>query len=225
MTFIIAEAGINHNGDLKLAKDLVDSAVSSGANAVKFQTFWNIGRLEKYEFSFRDWISLINYCEHRHIYFMSTPHCFQAIDFLDEYVSIHKIASPYISDPLFVKLVASKNKPMLISTGNIKNYNKMASNKSIRECIGYIGDDRIKHVVLLHCVSEYPCEDGHYERIDQIKRLTGIAVGLSDHTKNIELPKGLPVYEKHIMLEDIDCVDKCVSLTPNEFKEMVKWLR
>ena len=116
----------------------------------------------------------------------------------------------------------SKGKPILISTGSLDNENGMATYEEIIQALEWLDGYNTK--TLLHCVSKYPCDEPHYERISEISSHC-MNVGLSDHSKTIKVPKGLSVYEKHFMLEDSDCIDKNVSLTPSEFKEMVKWLR
>lgn len=219
---IIAEIGINHNGNLHTALELIRVAKQVGADAVKFQYFTNISHLKKYELAGyeQDVNHLKQYCDKINITFLSTPHTFDAIQILDNYVDIFKIASPYLGVPNFLKEVASKNKPILLSTGSVIHNNGMASIEEIQNALSFIPN---ADVTLLHCVSKYPCKNGYYERIDELKNL-GYSVGLSDHTKNIKLPKGLPVYEKHIMLDNDLCIDRKVSLSPTEFKEMVKWL-
>ena len=152
---------------------------------------------------------------------MSTPHTFKAIHMLDSMVHRFKVASSYISNINFLKEVASKNKPILLSTGSLITYNNIMLLEDVYNAVQYIKDSDI---TLMHCVSQYPCRGGYYSRIEKLKDI-GYPVGLSDHTKNIEIPKGLPIVEKHIMLDGVDCIDKDVSLTPNEFKEMVNWLK
>jgi sialic acid synthase SpsE len=221
MTITIAEAGINHNGDIELAKRLVDESVWAGADIVKFQTFHNIGRLKEYELSINDFIELQQYCDKKGIEFMTTPHSIESIGFVDTLVSMHKIASPYIQDEQYIRLIASKGKPVLLSTGCLNEEDGMATGMMITDALSWLKN---VDVTLMHCVSKYPCSNPHYERIEKLRK-RGVPVGISDHSKNIKLPRGLSFYEKHIMLEDVDCIDKDVSLTPSEFKEMVEWLK
>ena len=218
---IIAEAGINHNGDLNIAKELVDAAIWAKADAIKFQTSWNITRLAKYRFTKDEWKELYKYCNNKGIEFMSTPHEFEAIHFLEPYVKRYKIAHTYLGLPNFLMEVAYKNKPILLSTGNIIHDNGMATIKEIKNALSFIPN---ADVTLLHCIGKYPCYNPHYERIDILNKL-GYKVGLSDHSKNIKVPRRLPIYEKHFMLDDMDCIDKNVSLTQTQFKEMVNYLR
>lgn len=216
---IIAEAGINHNGDRQLAFRLVDAAIEAGADAIKFQTFWDIGRLDKYELRKETYIDLKDYCDKKGIMFLSTPHNMDAIDFVDRIVSIHKIASPHLTNKEFVKKVDSKNKPILLSTGSFINDDGMATDEEIETTLSWINND----VTLLHCISKYPSPSS-YKRIHELEKF-GYPVGLSDHNKNIYVPTGLPVYEKHFMLPNIECIDQEVSMIPIMFKEMVKWLK
>jgi len=182
---------------------------------------WDITRLNDYSFSIYEWNELKNYCDKVNIEFMSTPHTFDAIHFLDNKVRRYKIASTYLGVPNFLIEVAKKDKPIYLSTGSMIHNDGMATIEEVRNALSYIPN---ADVTLLHCVSKYPCDNPHYERIDELKKL-GYPVGLSDHTKNIKLPRGLPVYEKHIMLDNVECVDKEVSLTSNEFKRMIEWLK
>jgi sialic acid synthase SpsE len=219
---IIAECGLNHNGDLNLAKKLVDAAVYAGADAVKFQTFWGIYHLKQYEFSKEQWIDLKKYCDKKEITFLSTPHTFEAIHFINKLVPIHKIASTYLGLPNFLIEVADKKKPILLSTGSMVRADGMATLEEICMALTYLENN--KKITLMHCVSKYPCEDICRWREESLVEL-GYDVGLSDHTKNIHYDRTYPYLEKHIMLDKMDCPDKCVSITPNEFKEMVKCLK
>jgi N,N'-diacetyllegionaminate synthase len=225
--FIIAEAGINHNGDIKIAKRLADAAKESGADAVKYQTFWNITWLEKYELTKPEWKELKRYCDKIDIQFMSTPHTMDAINFVDPLVEIHKIASPFLYYYNFLKEIAGKNKPILLSTGNHMSDSGMAEPDEIKNAIRWIENNTILEdgITLLHCVSKYPLQDPHLERIDELKKLFGKPVGLSDHTKDIDIEINIPVIEKHFMLPDVPCIDKNVSLMPKQFKRMVDCLR
>jgi len=220
-TFIIAEAGLNHNGKFELAKELVDKAVETGADAVKFQTFKNKRpELVKYELPYEDFTKLKEYCDKKGITFLSTPHTMDAIDFLDDLVPMFKVASPYLKNKEFLQKVASKGKPIILSTGSFDNEDGMATLEEVKESLSWIPD---AEVILMHCVSKYPCEEPHYERIYQLKKL-GKVVGLSDHSKNIKIPV-VPYIEKHFMLKGVKCVDESVSMEPEDFKEMVEYIR
>jgi len=218
---IIAEAGINHNGDFELAKKLADAAKYAGADAVKYQTFWNIYRLKKYEFTKKQWVDLKKYCDKIGITFLSTPHTFEAIHFINKLVPYHKIASTYLGLPNFLMEVADKKKPILLSTGSLIHNDGMATLEEIRNAVSYIKD---ANITLMHCVSQYPCNNICRDREHWLS-MWGYNIGLSDHTKNLVYDKTYPYIEKHLMLENIKCIDECVSITPNEFKEMVKCLK
>ena len=220
MTYIIAEAGINHNGKLKLAKQLVDVSKDAGADAVKFQTFTNIHRLKKYELSYGEFRELKIYCDKKNIIFLSTPHTFDAIHFLDDLVPMYKIASTYLTNANFLTEVADKKKPILLSTGNIMSDSGIASIDVIRRALKTISNS---DVTLLHCVSKYPCYNPRYDLIDRLSMFNKI-VGISDHSTTIDVPK-VAVIEKHIKLCNIVCIDDQVSLYPEEFSLMVNRIR
>ncbi len=225
MSFNIAEAGVNFN-NFEEAKRLVEMASFAGANAVKFQIFWGIG-LEKYELTKEQWVELKNISDFHAIEFMSTPHWgspltfykdedYEVIDFVDTLVKRHKIASPYLTNKKYLEYIASKKKPILLSTGSIKNKDGMARIKEIRQALYWL---RNSDVTLLHCVSKYPPENPHYERILKLKKF-GKPVGLSDHSLN-KMIQCWPVVEKHFKLDN-NCIDSNVSLNPEEFREMVR---
>lgn len=219
MTTFIADAGINHNGDRQLAFRLVDAAVEAGADVVKFQTFTHIDALKRYELKWETYIELKKYCDSNGIEFLSTPHTFESIHFLDNIVSRFKIASCYLYIPNFLKEVAKKNKPIILSTGNFMSDDGMATIEEIKNALSFIPD---ADITLLHCVSKYPCENPHYRRIVELKEL-GKPVGLSDHNKNIYIPRGLPIVEKHLMISNVDCIDQDVSMIAQQFRKMVEY--
>jgi sialic acid synthase SpsE len=154
--------------------------------------------------------------------FLTTPHTYSALFFVNKLVLIHKIASPFIKEYPFLQIIGSFKKPIILSTGSLKNKNKVATNTQISTALKVLNNP---YVTLMHCVSEYPCKNSMYNRIDNLKhRFNTHLIGLSDHTKNIKLPKGLAIYEKHFMVDE-DCIDSNVSLLPEEFKEMVEYLK
>ena len=214
--FIIAEAGIGHNGDIKLAKKLVDVAVDADASAVKFQTFWKIERLRKYELTKEEWYNLENYCNYRGIQFLSTPHTFEAIHFLEDMIPIYKIASTYLGLPNFLREVADKRKPILLSTGSLIHNDGMATDEEISNALDFIPNAK---VYLMHCVSHYPCKDPKFNMMGRLKKFNR-PMGISDHSKLLQIPRASYI-EKHIKLDD-NCTDKNVSLNPKEFKQFVK---
>ena len=229
MTFIIAEAGVNFK-DFEEAKKLVENAAYVGANAVKFQIFWNLGCLKEYELTKEQWIGLKNYCDNFAIEFMATPHwgsplCgykeedYDVIDFVDTLVKRHKIASPYLTNKKYVKYVVSKGKPILLSTGSITRKDGMATMSEIETTLSWIPK---ADVTLLHCISKYPPKSAHYDRILKLRKF-GKPVGLSDHTTN-KMIQCWPVVEKHFKLNN-NCIDSNVSLNPEDFREMVRNIR
>ena len=217
---VIAEAGIAHKGNINIAKAMVDVAVRAGADAVKFQTFWHINRMKGYELSKDDFRSLHKYCKSKKIMFMSTPHTFEAIHFLDELISIYKIASTYLSNANFLREIADKSKPILLSTGSLMHENGMATDEEIASALSWIPD---ADITLLHCVSKYPCNDLNIERATDMNKF-GLPVGLSDHTTNTDAPF-FPVIEKHFMISGIKCPDESVSLNFAELSQFIKNVR
>lgn len=220
MTFIIAEAGLNHNGKLSLAVDLINAAKKAGADAVKFQITNGIRLLDKYKLSYPDFVVLKEYCDKQKITFLATPHTFNAIHFLDDLVPMYKVASTYLTNPNFLKEVASKDKTILLSTGSLVHDNGMATNEEIKNALSFIPN---AEVVLMHCVSQYPCDNPQFDAMNRLNGL-GCKIGISDHSKTIKVPM-FHYIEKHLMLNGVECVDSSVSLTPQEFKKMVDQVR
>jgi sialic acid synthase SpsE len=229
-SYIVAEIGVNHNGDLERAKQMVEKALLAGADCVKFQTFWGLAWLEKYEFTKEQWQELKAYCDSLPIDFMTSAHwgspvCgynkedYEAIDFVDTLVKTHKIASPYLTNENYLRHINSKGKPVFLSTGSIVNGCGMANVMDIRWAIGILKDVK---VTLLHCVSKYPAPSGEYHQIKSLKQL-GFPVGISDHTQKTSFPP-LPVIEKHFKIDE-DCIDANVSLNPDQFSKMVNFIR
>ena len=249
-TFIMAEAGVNHNGSLKLAKKLVDVAVKAGVDAVKFQTYTtenvaienaniadyakkSIGKsmkqcemLKKYEFYFDDFLILKKYCDKKKIIFLSTPHSFDAIDFLDEIVPAYKIGSGDITNIPALKHAAKKGKPMILGTG-MSNMNEV---KAAIGAVKSVGNDK---VILLHCTTNYPCElnEVNLRAMQTLQDKLGCLVGYSDHTLGTIVPVmavslGAVVIEKHFTIDrDLPGPDHKASLIPDELKKMVKDIR
>lgn len=219
--FIIAEAGINHNGDIKIAKKLADAAKACDADSVKYQTFENIKFLKKYELTDEEFIDLKDYCDDIGIVFLSTPHTFRSIHFLNELVPMYKVAHPFMFVGKFLIEVDSYGKPIILSTGNQMSSNGMASLDEIGNALKFIKKSK---VILMHCISKYPCGNPHYERINELKNSFKLEVGLSDHSKNIKIPK-MKYIERHLMLPNIKSIDSNVSLNPKQFKQMVKYVK
>jgi N-acetylneuraminate synthase len=248
--FIIAEAGINHNGDLQLAKKLVDSAKDAGADAVKFQTFkaedvvsdkaplvdyqiQNIGSrktqlemLKEYELSYGDFEELKRYCDKRRVIFLSTPHSWGAADFLEPLVPAYKIGSADITNVPFLKHVAEKRKPVIFGTG-------MSTLDEVREALNAIYSSGNSEIIALHCTSRYPCppEKVNMRAMTSMQNEVDCLVGYSDHTRGLTVPimavtLGAVVIEKHITIDrDLQGPDHNASLEPREFKSMVDDIR
>lgn len=241
-TFIIAEAGVNHNGHLEIAKRLVDIAVQAQADAVKFQTFkpvktdfpdvseeffqrWrNIPNL-----SYDEFIEIKEYCDNQNIIFLSTPHSLSAIDFLAPLVPAFKIASPSITNDYFVKRVRQKGKSIIASTGSIEHQTRRATMDEVDHFLSLINNNNL---ALLYCVSEYPCYNFvEREFVDFRDRYDSYIIGYSSHSKDIRyslraVQLGAKIVEQHITVDDdFTCPDKHVSLNPYELQSLVYGIR
>jgi N,N'-diacetyllegionaminate synthase len=248
--FIIAEAGVNHNGRLDIAKKLVDAAVSGKADAVKFQTFkaegvvtknvgiasyakknigWNLKQLDmikQLELSYDDFKQLKKYCDKKKILFLSTPHSFDAIDFLNDLIPAFKFGSGDLTNTIALQYAARKHKPILLGTG-------MATLHEVRKAIQLIRATGNNQIVALHCTTNYPCP---YDEVNLRAMLTmrkeiPCLVGYSDHTIGITVPVmaaslGAVVIEKHFTLDKtMTGPDHHASLEPKELTEMVTAIR
>ena len=253
-TIIIAEAGVNHNGSIELAKQLIEAAAIAGADFVKFQTFKadllvsktakkaeyqneNIGdgddsqytMLKKLELSEAMHHELIIHCEKCGIKFLSTGFDKVSIDFLDNLnIPFYKIPSGEITNKPYLTNIALKQKPVIISTG-------MATIDEIKEAIQALSNHGISkdQMTVLHCNTEYPTpmEDVNLLAMLHIQRELGVPVGYSDHTNGIEIPiaavaLGATVIEKHFTLDrSLPGPDHKASLEPEELKAMVQAIR
>lgn len=230
--FIIAEAGINHNGDVRLAKKLVDVAVSSGADAVKFQTFKteeltseNIEAIKKLELSDKDHYELSDYCKQKGIIFISTPLDNGSVDLLDKIgVPMFKIASCDLDNLPLLKYIAKKGKPIILSTG-------MGTITEVGEAIDAIKSTGNDNITLLHCVSVYPPKEIDLRAIQTLSDAFKLPVGYSDHTIGISVPLGAvalgaKVIEKHFTLDKkMEGFDHAVSANPEELKALIVGIR
>lgn len=249
--FIIAEAGINHNGSLELAKQLVDEAKNAGVNCVKFQTFVteNISSkiagkaeyqkqqtreeesqydmLKKLELSYDEFLKLNEYCKNKDIEFLSTAFDFQSVEFLNGLdLRRWKIPSGEITNLPYLIKVAQLNKPVILSTG-------MSTIEEIRSAINVLKENGAGELTVLHCTTEYPTpfEDVNLNAMLTIKDEFGVQIGYSDHTKGIEVPiaaaaLGATVVEKHFTLDrNMEGPDHKSSLEPSELKAMVTSIR
>ncbi len=250
--FIIAEAGVNHNGDTSLARKLVDDAVAAGVDAVKFQTFVteeivtrtaqkadyqkkNTGSsgesqfemLKKLELSFGAFRELKRYCAFRGIMFLSTPFDRRSADFLDDLkISAFKIASGELTNRSLLRHVALKRKPIILSTG-------MSTLKEVENAVTILGGTQNRQIILLHCTSEYPAraESINLRGMRTLQDRFGVPVGLSDHSRGIEIALaavalGACVIEKHFTLDKkLPGPDHRASLEPQELKALVRGIR
>ena len=252
---IIAEAGVNHNGSLDIAKKLVDKAVEASVDIIKFQTFKaeklvsksakqadyqkkNIGSsaddsqynmLKKLELSEQDHQELMAYCKKKGIRFWSTAFDFDSIDYLHSLnLGLWKIPSGEITNYPYIKKIALYHEPVILSTG-------MCEMSDISSAMNVLQDNGVQknQITILHCNTEYPTpyEDVNLLAMKQIKRQFDVAVGYSDHTKGIEVPiaavaLGASVIEKHFTLDrNMEGPDHKASLEPDELKAMASAIR
>ena len=253
-TLIIAEAGVNHNGSIEIAKQLVDKAVDAGVDFIKFQTFKasrlvtktaklaeyqkrNIGgnddnqfqMLKKLELTPKAHDVLISYCNEKGIKFFSTAFDIDSLDYLHNLcLGLWKIPSGEITNYPFLKHIASFNEPTILSTG-------MCNMEDVRAAVKALYKNGLsqENLILLHCNTEYPTpfEDVNLKAMDALRKEFGVEVGYSDHTKGIEVPiaavaLGATVIEKHFTLDrNMEGPDHKASLEPDELKAMVSAIR
>jgi N,N'-diacetyllegionaminate synthase len=251
---VIAEAGVNHNGSIELAKKLVEAAAEAGADYVKFQTFKasklvsvqaqkadyqlkNTGKgevsqlkmLEKLELSSKDFEFLKKYCSKFKIKFLSTAFDLDSIDFLATLdLDVYKVPSGEITNVPYLKKVALKSKKVILSTG-------MSTLSDIEKSLEILLDGGIKreNITVLHCNTEYPTpfRDVNLKAMLTIQEAFKVHVGYSDHTPGIEIPVaavalGATVIEKHFTLDKtMDGPDHKASLEPAELKQMIFSIR
>lgn len=251
---IIAEAGVNHNGDINLAKELIQVAAEAGADVVKFQTFkaeklvsqaakkadyqqkntgdaddTQFAMLKKLELPY-DWHpQLIHWANSLGIQFASTGFDEESVDFLDKLGQVFfKIPSGEITNKPYLQHIARKSKNVILSTG-------MADILEIRDAINTLTDNglNLSQITVLHCNTEYPTpmEDVNLLAMHSIRDTFGVKVGYSDHTLGIEIPVaatalGAKVIEKHFTISrNLEGPDHAASLEPNELKAMVLAIR
>ena len=232
-TFIIAEAGVNHNGNLDTAFRLVDVARDAEADAVKFQTFWGFPKYKHLELSKDDFVQLKKYCDNVGIEFMSTPDTIEAVDFLAELgMKRWKIGSRNATNAIFLKYIAKLPGEIYLSTGMcdgleiIEAYNILSGGSPVWR----------SRVVLMQCISMYPTPFEHVNLRAMVDygsnnyRLYR-RFGLSDHTLGIHIPiaavaMGASVIEKHFTLDKTqEGADHHMSLEPYELSQMVRCIR
>ncbi len=250
---IIAEAGVNHNGDIQIAKELIKVAANAGADVVKFQTFKaeslltekaekaqyqknltqkeesQFDMIKKLELNKNSHMGLIKFCEKESIQFLSTPFDLESIKLLDSLgVPLYKIPSGEINNLPYLRFIGQRGKPIIISTG-------MSSMKEIKIAINILTEGVLSKsdITVLHCNTEYPTpmKDVNLNAMASIKNELGVKVGYSDHTLGIEVATaavalGATVIEKHFTLDKtMPGPDHSASLEPDELKSMVLAIR
>ena len=249
--FVIAEAGVNHNGSLEIARQLVDVASEAGADAVKFQTFkaerlvckealkatyqiTNSGNTEsqyqmlrKLELTVQMHKELIQYCKKKSILFLSTPFDIESIKLLaDLDMPIFKVPSGEITNLPYLREIAKQKRKIILSTG-------MSTLDEVKKAVNVLKEYGEEDITLLHCNTQYPTpiSDVNLLAMVTMQRELGLPVGYSDHTQGIEIPLaatalGACVIEKHFTLNRaMEGPDHKASLEPQELKEMVNGIR
>jgi len=250
---IIAEAGVNHNGSIDIAKKMIDIAVNAGVDLVKFQTFkvemlvtktaekayyqknhtqkneTQFEMIKKLELDRADHIELLNYCKQKNIQFLSSPFDHESIDLLAELnIPFYKIPSGEITNLPYLRHIGSMGKPIVMSTG-------MATLEEVRAAIEVLMEATVTKddITILHCNTEYPTPmaDVNLQAMLTIQKELGIKVGYSDHTLGIEVPiaavaLGARIIEKHFTLDrTMSGPDHAASLEPDELQAMVAAIR
>jgi len=249
--FIIAEAGVNHNGSLGLARELIDVAVQARADAVKFQTFKpekvcsplapkatyqlqttsteesQLEMSKKLQLPFEAFRELQSYCKSKSILFLSTPFDYESADFLAELeVPAFKIPSGEITNLPLVEHIARKRRPLIVSTG-------MSALDEVGKAVATIRSAGNNELVLLQCVSNYPAQPSsvNLRAMGTLAKEFGVAIGYSDHTRGIEVAiaavaLGACVVEKHFTINrELPGPDHRASLDPEELAAMVRSIR
>lgn len=246
--FIIAEIGVNHNGNLELAKKMIKSASECGVDAVKFQTFKSeelvtenartadyqeentnensqLEMLKNLELSFEDFKELKDYASKCNVMFISSPFDVNSVDLLETLdVPLYKLGSGELNNFELIDYVQNTNKPIIISTG-------MATLDEIKETYDFIKNK--DNLIILHCITGYPTsfEEANLNFIKTLQKEFDVPIGFSDHSPGIELPiaaiaLGACVVEKHFTLDkNLEGPDHKASLNPKEFKAMVDAIR
>ena len=247
---IIAEAGVNHNGKLEIAKKLAQVAKECGADIVKFQTAkleslvskcapmadyqkQNTGQeksqkdmLEELLLSYDEFVELAKFCEEIGIKFLSTPFDIDSVKFLDSMQDMWKIPSGEITNYPYLLEIARTGKKIYLSTG-------MSDIQEIGAAFELLQNNGVKDITLLHCTTEYPApmDEVNLNVLPVLREKFGCEVGYSDHTKGIEVvvaavAMGATVVEKHFTLDkNMDGPDHKASLEPDELKHMVECIR
>lgn len=246
---IIAEVGVNHNGDFNIAKKMIDVAKEAGVDVVKFQTSITstskfsekaeyqkretgaegsqLDMIKKLRFSFEQHTELKRYCDEVGIVYLSTPFDFESIKFLDELGCAYwKVPSGEIVNVPYLERIGKTGKPVIMSTG-------MGKIEEIETAINILKANGTSDIKLLQCTTQYPTEykDVNLRAMQELKSRFGVEVGLSDHSMGIEVPiaaiaLGAVVIEKHFTLDrSMEGPDHKASIEPDELKQMVKSIR
>ncbi len=236
-TYVIAEIGINHRGDVEIAKQLIDSAVRSGVDAVKFQTYLTEQRapkgndevfkiLKNLELPFEAFKELKDYAEQYDVDFFSTPFDNESVEYLESIgTDLYKIASFDIVNHQLLREVAKTGKPVIMSVG-------MSNLDEIEDAYNILREGT-KNIAILHCISSYPTmeKDSNLSNIYKIQEKYDCIVGQSDHTDDIEVPiyaaaAGAQILEKHYKIDkNFECIDSPVSITEIQMRELVEKVR
>ncbi|MBU5474783.1 N-acetylneuraminate synthase [Roseburia sp. MSJ-14] len=249
--FVIAEAGVNHNGDINIAKKLVDVAVEAKVDAVKFQTFraeslvcknaqkaeyqmettdkkeTQFDMLKKLELTLDMHKELIEYCKQKNVAFLSTPFDLESIDLLEQLgMEVYKIPSGEITNLPYLRKIGKLGKKVILSTG-------MSTIQEVQDAVKVLKDSGSEDISVLHCNTQYPTpmEDVNLNVMQTMREALKVPVGYSDHTQGIEVPiaataLGATVIEKHFTLDrNMEGPDHKASLEPEELKQMVQAIR
>ena len=248
--FVIAEAGVNHNGDLDLAHRLVDAAADAGADAVKFQAFHAADvaaksaqtadyqrntagvetqreLLQGLELEASDFGALKEHAEERGLIFLATPFDAASVEMLEALnVAAYKVASPDIVNEILLREIGRRGRPVIISTGT-------ADLAEVKDALGTLHNSGASDVVVLHCVSAYPAppDEANLRAMATMREAFGLPVGFSDHTEGDDIALasvalGATVVEKHLTLDrSLPGPDHASSLEPDEFAQLVTRMR
>lgn len=250
--YIIAEAGVNHNGDKNLALRLCDAAKAAGVDAVKFQT-WKTEKivtksaalaeyqennisdkgasqfemLKQLELSYNEFVEVRDYCNQIGIQFLSTPDTEEDMDFLLGLgIPVLKIGSGEVTNIPFLRAIGKRHQKVILSTG-------MSTLSDVEKAYNSLLESGAKEVSLLHCTTNYPCpyDEVNLQAMQTLKAAFKCQVGYSDHTMGIEVPiaavaMGAEIIEKHFTLDkNMEGPDHKASLDPCELKQMVDSIR
>ncbi len=250
-TYIIAEVGVNHNGDIKIAHKLIEEAKKAGADCVKFQTFKaenlvtknapkanyqlkvtdntesQYDMLKSLELKYDDYLEILEHCKNLDIDFMSTPYSFEDVDFLMKLnVDSFKIASAQLTELPFLEYVSKNQKPIYLSTG-------MSNMAEVNAAIEMITKNSKSDLIVFQCTTNYPSDisEANINVIDSFKSIPNIKVGYSDHVVNnfacfAAVAKGVHAVEKHFTIDKLlPGPDHSCSLNPKQFQELVYGIR